>query len=96
MVLDCWHKCQPRRFSKCVLSHPRRIVFLRLRWGGARRKGKRRTLCTEELSRDVQGFAADDNDLLATEELLGDDAGETTKKMALAVDDNLEGMGWLA
>lgn len=33
-----------------------------------------RTLGAEELSRDVEVLTADDNDLLAAEELLGDDA----------------------
>lgn len=46
-------------------------------------------LGAEELARDVEGLAADDNDLLAVEELLGDDAGEATKEVALAVDDDL-------
>lgn len=49
-----------------------------------------RTLGAEELSRDVEGLAADDNDLLAVEELLGNNGGETAKEMALAVNDNLE------
>jgi hypothetical protein len=31
-----------------------------------------RTLGTEELSRDVEGLATDDDDLLAIEELFGD------------------------
>lgn len=51
--------------------------------------GGRRTLSAEELARDVEGLAADDNDLLAVEELLGNDAGEAAQKVALAVDDNL-------
>lgn len=51
---------------------------------------ERRTLRTEELSGDVQGLAADDNDLLAVEELLGDDASKTTQKVALAVNDDLK------
>lgn len=48
-----------------------------------------RTLSAEELARDVQGLAADDNDLLALKQLLGDNAGQTTQQMALAVDDDL-------
>jgi hypothetical protein len=48
-----------------------------------------RTLSAEELAGDVEGFAADDNDLLAVEELLGHSRGETTEEVALAVDDNL-------
>lgn len=49
-----------------------------------------RTLRAEELSGDVQGLAADDNNLLAVEELLGDDACETTQKVPLAVNDDLK------
>lgn len=49
------------------------------------------TLRTEELSGDVDGLAADDDDLLSVQELLGDSAGKTTKEMALAVDDDLAG-----
>lgn len=48
-----------------------------------------RTLRTEELSGDVQGLAADDNDLLAAQHLLGNDAGKTAQKVALAVNDDL-------
>ena len=48
-----------------------------------------RTLGAEELARDVQGLAADDDDLLAVEELLGDDAGQAAEQVALAIDDNL-------
>lgn len=49
----------------------------------------KRTLSPEELAGDVEGLAADDDDLLAIEKLLGDDAGEATKEMALAIDDDL-------
>ena len=48
-----------------------------------------RTFRSEELSGDVEGFATDDDDLLAVEKLLGDDTGETAEKVAFAVDDNL-------
>lgn len=47
----------------------------------------RRTLRAEELARDVEGFAAHDNDLLAVEQLLCDRAGKTAEQVALAVDD---------
>ena len=46
-------------------------------------------LGAEELSRDVEGLAADDNNLLAVQELLGDSAGQTTKQVTLAINDNL-------
>lgn len=52
------------------------------------RKGFQRTLCPEELARDVEGFAAHNDDLLAVQQLLRDRAGETAKQMALAVYDN--------
>jgi len=52
-------------------------------------EGVKRTLRAEELAGDVEGLAADDNDLLAIEELLGDNGGEATKEMALAIDDDL-------
>lgn len=48
-----------------------------------------RTLGAEELSRDVEGLAADNNDLLAVQELLGDSAGQATEQVSLAVDDDL-------
>jgi hypothetical protein len=48
-----------------------------------------RTLRAEELAGDVEGFAADDDDLLAAEELLGDDAGQAAKQVALAIDHDL-------
>lgn len=51
--------------------------------------GGPRTLSTEELSGDVQGLGADDDDLLAAKQLLRDDAGQTTQKVALAIDDDL-------
>ena len=44
--------------------------------------GRGRTLSPEELAGDVERLAADDNDLLAVEELLGDSAGETSEKVA--------------
>lgn len=49
----------------------------------------RRTLGAEELARDVELLAADNNNLLAVQELLGDSGGQATEKVALAVDDNL-------
>lgn len=51
-----------------------------------------RTLRAEELARDVEVLAADDNDLLAVEELLGDDAGQAAKQVALAIDHDLFGI----
>lgn len=50
-------------------------------------------LRAEELARDVEGLAADNDNLLAVEELLSDNGGETTEEVALAIDDDnwLEG-----
>lgn len=48
-----------------------------------------RTLSAEELSRDVEGLAADNNNLLAVQELLGDSAGQATEKVTLSVNDDL-------
>jgi hypothetical protein len=47
----------------------------------------RRTLGAEELAGDVQGLAADNDNLLSVEQLLGDGAGKATEKVPLAVDD---------
>lgn len=49
----------------------------------------RRTLCAEELAGDVELLAADNNNLLAVQKLLGDSGGQAAEKVALAVDDNL-------
>jgi len=49
----------------------------------------RRTLSAEELARDVELLAADNNNLLAVQKLLGDSGGQAAKKMALSIDDNL-------
>ena len=50
----------------------------------------RRTLRAEEFAGDVEGLATDHDDLLAAEQLLGNNARKTTEKMALAINDNLE------
>lgn len=47
------------------------------------------TLRAEELARDVQSLAADNDNLLAVEELLGNDAGQTAQQVALAIDHDL-------
>ena len=48
-----------------------------------------RTFRSEELAGDVEGFAADDDDFLAVEELFGDGAGEAAEEVAFAVYHNL-------
>lgn len=50
---------------------------------------ERRTLSAEEFAGDVEGLGADDDDLLAVEELLGNDRGQATEEVALAVNDDL-------
>lgn len=49
----------------------------------------RRTLRAEELARDVELLATNNNNLLAVQKLLGDSGGQAAEKVALAVDDNL-------
>lgn len=53
------------------------------------RTGVERTLRTEELARDVEGLTSHNDDLLAVEQLLSDSAGQATKEVSLAVDDDL-------
>ena len=55
--------------------------------------GRRHTLSAEELARDVQSLATDNDNLLAVKQLLSDNAGQTAQQMALAINDNLS--GWL-
>ena len=52
-------------------------------------QGVRRTLRTEELSRDVQGFTSHNDNLLAVEQLLSHGTGQTTKEVTLAIDGDL-------
>lgn len=54
-----------------------------------RRDRGEHTLGAEELSRDVESLAADDNDLLTVKELLGHNGRKTAKEMTLAIDDDL-------
>lgn len=49
------------------------------------------TLGAEELSGDVERLAADNDDLLAVQELLGDSAGQATEQVSLAIDNDLYG-----
>lgn len=50
----------------------------------------KRTLGAEELARDVEGLTSHDDDLLAVQQLLSDSAGQATKKVSLAVNDDLK------
>lgn len=47
-----------------------------------------RTLVAEELARNVHILAADDDNLLAAERLLGNNGCKATQQMALAINDN--------
>lgn len=47
------------------------------------------TFCPEEFARDVKSFAADDDDLLAVQQLLRHSTGQATQQMPLAIDDDL-------
>jgi hypothetical protein len=51
--------------------------------------GVERTLRAEELSRDVEGFTSDNDDLLAFEELLSHGAGKATEQVTLAINNDL-------
>jgi hypothetical protein len=69
------------------LPNARVFGLLRMRWvlPSCSGRGCGRTLRAEELSRDVEGLAAHDDDLLAVEQLLRDRAGQTAEQMALSV-----------
>ena len=45
-------------------------------------------LVAEKATGDIDLLAADDGDLLAREDLLGDNAGQATQQMALAVNND--------
>lgn len=45
-------------------------------------------LVSEKLTRDVQGLASHDDNLLTVQQLLGNNRGQTTQQVALTVDDN--------
>ena len=70
-----------------LVSSIRNTFFLpRHRW---EERGVERTLRTEELAGDVEGLTSHNDDLLAVQQLLSDSAGQATKEMSLAVDDDL-------
>ena len=75
--LECQHRTP-------IISRPLRGTALALEAGY-----RSHTLSAEELARDVEGLAADDDNLLAAKELLGDNAGQAAKQVALAIDHNL-------
>ena len=49
----------------------------------------KRTLGTEELARDVEGFAADNDNLLSVEKLFGHGRGQAAQEVTLSVNNNL-------
>lgn len=63
----------------------RMSIFIKV----AKGRGIYRTLSAEEFARDVEGFTSHYNNLLAIEQLLGHNAGQATKEVSLAVDDDL-------
>lgn len=52
-------------------------------------RGGERTLRAEELAGDVESLTSHNDDLLAVEQLLGNSAGQATKEVSLAVDNDL-------
>jgi hypothetical protein len=60
-----------------------RCVYFGSGWVG------RRTLSAEELARDVELLAADNNNLLTVQKLLGDGGGQATEEVALSIDNYL-------
>ena len=52
-----------------------------------------RTLGAEEFARNVEGLASHNDNALPTEELLSNDASQATKKVTLAVDNDLKEKG---
>lgn len=52
----------------------------------------KRTLCAEEFAGNVEGFAADQYDLLTVEQLLCHDTGEATQEMSFPIDHNLHSL----
>lgn len=48
------------------------------------------TFCAKEFPRNVERLAADHHDLLTIQQLVGDDAGQATKKVTFAVNDDLK------
>lgn len=98
LVLDCVGRSVSLDFdlrtsiSLCSLRFRIRCSTLQLvpRWATFfHRVVGERTLGAEELSRNVEGLAADDDNLLAVQELLGDSAGQTTEQVSLAINDDL-------
>ena len=55
----------------------------------ATQDGEGRTLRAEEFAGDVKSLAADNDYLLAVEQLFCDSASQATEQVSLAVDDNL-------
>jgi hypothetical protein len=86
---------------RCVISIAVGVVVCRSRLESSLRNtffsstaqrgelGVERTLRTEELAGDVEGLTSHNDDLLAVKQLLSDSAGQATKEMSLAVDDDL-------
>lgn len=102
VVLDCLQTVSNRSWLFDISGAAQVDLFVRpVRRNFARRgvrswTGARRTLRAEELSGDVESLAADDDNLLAAQQLLGNNTGQAAEKVALAIDDDLEQKNWLA
>ncbi len=80
-IFDSCNLFRETRSSKTTPPHVKEMPSeeWRGRWWRGRERDGTRTFGSEELSGDVESFAADDDDLLAIEELLGDYASKSTK-----------------
>lgn len=104
VVLDCWSNCKSAAVSRKVLPNvwpgfqnipsPLQFPLFRCHWNTSlvtsrKDRGVERTLRAEELAGDVEGLTSHNDDLLAVKQLLGNSAGQATKEVSLAVDDDL-------
>jgi hypothetical protein len=76
------------KFEKCPPLIPSQS-FSTTAYNKRNRERAERTLRAEELAGDVEGLTSHNDDLLAVEQLLGDSAGQATKEVSFAVDDDL-------
>jgi hypothetical protein len=86
MVLDCSGKIQYFQ-PQVFLVNPSNLTHVETDW--CRIEVGARTLCSEELPRYVKCLAANDDYLLTIEELFRDSAGQATKQVSFAVNNNL-------
>lgn len=83
-----------RLFGVYNVALVKEVVVAQLNEGGSLRiefaslNGLTRYLVAEEATRNVDLLAANDNNLLAVQDLLGDDRGQPAQKMALTINDD--------